>query len=68
MFFDLSAVIQPDYSGHSTPQGHGEGQAPLALVAGNGRFNRRFWEDQIFDRLVTACANSTGITYSELTQ
>jgi len=32
------------------------------------RFNRRSWEAQIFDRLVTACANSKGITYSELTR
>ena len=32
------------------------------------RFNRRQWEGQIFDRLVTACANSKGITFSELTQ
>jgi transposase-like protein len=32
------------------------------------RFNRRAWEGQIFDHLVTACANSTGITFSELTQ
>lgn len=32
------------------------------------RFNRRQWEGQIFDRLVTACANSRGLTFSELTQ
>lgn len=32
------------------------------------RFNRREWEGQIFDRLVTACANSKGVTFSELTQ
>ena len=31
------------------------------------RFNRRLWEDEIFDRLVTACATSRGLTYSELT-
>ncbi len=31
------------------------------------RFNRRRWEGELFDRLVTACANSTGVTYSELT-
>jgi len=31
------------------------------------RFNRRRWEDELFDRLVTACANSSGVTYSELT-
>ena len=31
------------------------------------RFNRRRWEDELFDRLVTACANSKGVTYSELT-
>jgi transposase-like protein len=32
------------------------------------RFNRRKWEGQLFDRLVTACANSNGLTYSELTR
>jgi len=32
------------------------------------RFNRRKWEYQLFDRLVTACAHSKGATYSELTQ
>jgi transposase-like protein len=31
------------------------------------RFNRRRWEDQLFNRLILACANSTGVTYSELT-
>ena len=31
------------------------------------RFNRRQWEDELFDRLVTACATSSGVTYSELT-
>ena len=32
------------------------------------RFNRRNWEPQLFDRLVTACANSPGICFAELTQ
>ncbi|MFH1766730.1 MAG: IS1595 family transposase, partial [Patescibacteria group bacterium] len=32
------------------------------------RVNRRFWENQIFPRLVAACANCEPITYSELTQ
>lgn len=32
------------------------------------RFNRRTWEHQLFDRLVTACVNSRGICYAELTQ
>ncbi len=31
------------------------------------RLNRRRWEDELFERLVTACANSKGVTYSELT-
>ncbi len=31
------------------------------------RFNRRRWEGELFDRLITACANSSGVTYSELT-
>jgi len=30
------------------------------------RFNRRFWESQIFDRLLTACVDTTTITFSEL--
>lgn len=30
------------------------------------RFNRRFWEDQLFDRLLLACARSTSITQQEL--
>jgi len=32
------------------------------------RFNRRYWEHQLFDRLVTACVNCRGICYAELTQ
>ena len=32
------------------------------------RFNRRNWEPQLFDRLVTACINSRGICFAELTQ
>lgn len=32
------------------------------------RFNRRWSENQLFDRLVTACVTSRGIGYSELTQ
>jgi transposase-like protein len=32
------------------------------------RFNRRNWELQLFDRLVTACVNSHGICYAELTK
>lgn len=31
------------------------------------RFNRRFWDDQLFDRLLTACSLSPTITYAELT-
>ena len=30
------------------------------------RFNRRFWESELFDRLLNACVNTTTITYSEL--
>jgi len=30
------------------------------------RFNRRFWESQMFDRLLTACVDTTTITFSEL--
>lgn len=32
------------------------------------RFNRRYREAQLFDRLVTACVTSHGLTFSELTQ
>jgi transposase-like protein len=32
------------------------------------RFNRRNWQGQLFDRLITACANSKGLTFAELTQ
>ena len=32
------------------------------------RFNRRFWEDHLFDRLLTACTNCESTTYAELTQ
>ncbi|MBW2149709.1 MAG: IS1595 family transposase [Deltaproteobacteria bacterium] len=31
------------------------------------RFNRRNWEQQLFDRLVTACVNSRSVSYTELT-
>jgi hypothetical protein len=30
------------------------------------RFNRRFWADQGFDRLLLACANANTVTYAEL--
>jgi len=30
------------------------------------RFNRRFWESQMFDRLLTACLSCTTITFAEL--
>jgi transposase-like protein len=30
------------------------------------RFNRRFWEPQMFDRILTACVNISTITYAEL--
>jgi len=30
------------------------------------RFNRRFWESQMFDRMLSACVSTTTITYSEL--
>jgi len=32
------------------------------------RFNRRFWEPQMFNRMLHACLNSTTITFSELRQ
>ncbi|MEI8183889.1 MAG: IS1595 family transposase, partial [Desulfomonile sp.] len=30
------------------------------------RFNRRFWEDQLFDRLLCSCLSTPTITFSEL--
>lgn len=30
------------------------------------RFNRRFWEPQMFDRVLTACLSSSSITFAEL--
>jgi hypothetical protein len=30
------------------------------------RFNRRFWEKELFDRLVQACVSTTTITYADL--
>ena len=32
------------------------------------RFNRRFWEPQMFNRMVTACLNAQTVTFSELRQ
>jgi len=32
------------------------------------RFNRRYWEKELFDRLVRACASSQTITYDKLTE
>lgn len=32
------------------------------------RFNRRFWEHQLFDRLLSACLNCESTPYAELTQ
>jgi transposase-like protein len=30
------------------------------------RFNRRFWEPQMFDRIITACVGTNTVSYSEL--
>ena len=32
------------------------------------RFNRRFWEPQMFDRIITACVGTGTISYSELNE
>lgn len=32
------------------------------------RFNRRFWETELFDRLIQACVCSETVTYDNLTQ
>ncbi len=31
------------------------------------RFNRRFWQSQLFDRLLNACVLNKGLTFAELT-
>ena len=30
------------------------------------RFNRRFWEPQMFNQMITACLNAQTVTFSEL--
>jgi hypothetical protein len=32
------------------------------------RFNRRFWESQMFNRMLYACLNTSSITFAELRQ
>jgi len=32
------------------------------------RFNRRFWEKELFDRLIQACVSAETITYKKLVQ
>ncbi|HEY9073553.1 MAG TPA: IS1595 family transposase, partial [Desulfobaccales bacterium] len=32
------------------------------------RFNRRFWEPQMFNRMITACLNAQTVTFLELRQ
>ena len=47
--------------------GHGEAwylQAYLSEVC--YRFNRRYWEQELFDRLVQACVSTQTITHDEL--
>jgi transposase-like protein len=48
---------------------HGTGRKHLQFYLNEFcyRLNRRFWEGQIFDRLVAACASSQGVTWAELT-
>ncbi len=41
---------------------------PLYLAEFCYRFNRRFWEPQIFNRMLHACLNTSSITFSELRQ
>jgi len=41
---------------------------PRYLAEFSYRFNRRFWESQLFDRLLTACSFTMTVTYSELSQ
>ena len=32
------------------------------------RFNRRFWEKELFDRLTRACVSTQTVTYTELAE
>lgn len=47
--------------------GVSEKHLPRYLAEFCYRFNRRFWEDQIFNRMIHACLNTQTITFSELT-
>lgn len=48
---------------------HGLGKKHLESYLGEYcyRYNRRFWQDQLFNRLLTACINTQPVTYADLT-
>ena len=48
--------------------GVSEKHLPRYLAEFCYRFNRRFWEPQMFNRMVTACLNAQTVTFSELRQ
>jgi len=41
---------------------------PISLFQFYQTFNRRFWEGQLFNRLLAACLGYPPTTYGELTQ
>lgn len=49
---------------------HGVAQKHLGRYMGEFcyRFNRRFWDSELFDRTLVACAGTSTITFSELTK
>jgi transposase-like protein len=48
--------------------GVSEKHLPRYLAEFCYRFNRRFWEDQMFNRMLTACVGAQTITFPELRQ
>lgn len=48
--------------------GVSEKHLPFYLAEFCYRFNRRFWEDQMFNRMVSACVATQTITFAELRQ
>ena len=63
-------ILMPNAKAFILGTSHGIGKKHLQAYLDEFcyRFNRRNWESQLFDRLVTACINSRGVSFAELTQ
>jgi transposase-like protein len=61
IIFNVKAVIRGAHRGVS------EKHLQSYLSEACYRFNRRFWEKELFDRLVQACISTDSLTYGELT-